>query len=128
MFTNIWESAKAIAKKAAQNKALKSAVRLLRSPDLKKISAIISRDILAPALMSIRTTLRAAKYYRDIDDDPTSRAAQVAKMRLKEAVQVTRRLQAGGDAKGNTLANALRAGRLIAIPKITISQPARLHP
>ncbi|MHC4214661.1 MAG: hypothetical protein ACYSWP_14965 [Planctomycetota bacterium] len=128
MFSNIWKSAKRIAKKAAQSKALRSAVRLLRSPDLKKISSIISRDILAPALMAIRTTLKAAKYYRTIDTRPRSRAAALAKLKLREAVQVTRRLQAGGDARANTLANALRAGRAIAVPKITIQQRPIIGP
>jgi len=125
-FANIWESAKKIAKKAAQNKALRQAVTMLRHPDLSKISKVISREILYPALKSIRTTLRAAEYYRIIDNRPESRAAKIARAKLKQAVTVSRRLQSAGDPRGTTLANALQAGRKISIPRIVIEQSYRL--
>jgi hypothetical protein len=124
--SRIWESAKRVAKKAVQTKVLKSAYRLLRAPDLTKISKVISANILFPAIKSIETTLRAARYYRVIDKNPKSRKARIASGRLREAVAVARRLQSKGNPKGVTLANALRAGKAISIPRITITQKPKL--
>lgn len=124
--SRIWDSAKKVAKKAAQTKALKSAYRLLRHPDLSKISKVISANILFPAIKSIETTLKAARYYSIIDKSPKSEKAQLATRRLREAVAVARQLQSAGNPKGVTLANALKAGKIISVPRISITQKPEL--
>jgi uncharacterized protein YdbL (DUF1318 family) len=124
--SRIWQSAKTVAKKAAQNKVLKSAYRLLRHPDLTKISRIISSNILFPAIRSIETTLRAARYYRVIEQQPKSDKARIAARKLREAVAVANQLKSAGNPKGITLANALKAGKAISIPRISITQKPEL--